>query len=142
MSGGELTLENVNATGNTNSYGNFTHLTNGGVLNLNGGCTAGADNQRITQQTGDCEIHFRGSNNIYSLIYGYTNNKGTVIIHDGATINMTGNAGSAGGKVIYPNAGITFGANVTIINSAGQSVLLNGGVAGSCSVIKNDGTIE
>jgi hypothetical protein len=40
------------------------------------------------------------------------------------------------------NATITFGANVTIITSAGESVSLNGGVAGTCSVIHNDGTTE
>ena len=64
---------------------------------------------------------------------------GGLIISSGAVIDLTENANTS---VFYGlNGGnVTFGANVTIINSAGSSGLLNGGTAGSCTVIKNDGT--
>lgn len=64
---------------------------------------------------------------------------GTVTIREGAILNMSGNTN---GSPVAPGGGVTFGANVTIINSAGSSVLLNGGEAGSCTKINNDGTTE
>ena len=66
---------------------------------------------------------------------------GFVEIESGAIINLTGNTYTT---PINPGSsgGITFGANVTIINSAGVSSLLNGGVDGTCAVIHKDGTIE
>jgi hypothetical protein len=62
-----------------------------------------------------------------------------VTIASGAILDLTGNTNAT---PIAPGGGITFGASVTVINSAGSSVLLNNGEAGTCTVIKNDGTIE
>ena len=96
-----------------------------------------------------------GNNNIYTGsgvtigFSGYCKFGGTftggstrtadVIISSGATVDLTGNTNTT---PINPVGGITFGANVTVVNSAGTSVLLNGGEAGTCNVINNDGTTE
>ena len=64
---------------------------------------------------------------------------GSAIISSGAIIDLTGNTNAT---PIKPGGGITFGANVTVINSAGSSGLLNGGEAGTCTKINNDGTVD
>ena len=80
---------------------------------------------------------FAGNNRLDKLdYYGST---GVVIISAGAVVDLTGNTNSV---TIKPGGGITFGANVTVINSAGSSVLLNGGEAGTCTQINNDGTVN
>ena len=76
---------------------------------------------------------------IDSITYYNSTSSGSVAIASGATLDLTGNTNAT---PINPGGGITFGANVTVINSAGSSVLLNGGEAGSCTKINNDGTIN
>jgi hypothetical protein len=132
ITNGIVSATNVVVSGNKVSAG-ATAAVNGfrmnnasGKLYLEGGCTV----DLIACSAGT--LTFRGSNNVTSVYGG-----ASVVISSGATLDLTGNPNAT---PINPGGGITFGANVTVINSAGTSVSLNGGAAGSCSVIKKDGT--
>jgi len=76
-----------------------------------------------------------------TMITGSAATPGSVFVSSGAIIDLTGNTNA---RPISPGGtnNITFGANVTIINSAGISMSLNNGAAGSCTSIKKDGTTE
>lgn len=104
----------------------FRMNTAGGNLYLEGGCTVGL----IACSAGT--VTLKGSNTVTS-VYG----AGSVAISSGAILDLTGNTNAT---PINPGGGITYGANVTIINSAGTPVLLNNGTAGTCATIKKDGT--
>ena len=95
----------------------------------------------INTQNSSAYLRLHGSNHIagYAVTYG---GGGHIEIADGAIVDFTGNSNS---YVFYPanyNGTISYGANVTVITSAGDSVSLNGGVAGTCARLKNDGTTE
>jgi len=108
-------------------------------------CFFGASNDIYLSPNSSACVILTGSNHLQNAIRTY-NAHHRVTITDGAIVDLTGNANAncimpdSSGAVI--SNGITFGSNVTIINSAGVSSLLNGGVAGSCGVIKKDGTIS
>jgi hypothetical protein len=114
---------------------------------VNSGGTAYVSNCSISGNAASSSgkgVHVNGSNSLLVLggsnvLEEVTGVSGGVILNSGAILDLTGNANPT---PIAPGGDITFGANVTVINSAGVSSLLNGGVAGSCSIIKNDGTTE
>ena len=85
---------------------------------------------------GEGNLTIGGSCTVEQVVSGLT---GNLVIDSGAIVDLTGNTNAT---PINPGGGVTFGANVTVINSAGSSVLLNDGVAGSCTQINNDGTTE
>jgi len=82
---------------------------------------------------------FNGSNRFSTMRTAGTTAKNlTVLIQPGAIIDLTGFTTANVFNTL--SSGISFGSNVTVINSAGSTVSLNGGAAGSCSILKNDGT--
>ena len=133
--GGYIALSNCIVSGNTGDYKLYVV---GGTMSFTG-CTL---NDNFGMQVGGSAV-LVGSNRLTSIIgrgLG-SGGSGCIVIADGAIMDLSGNtnatplqAGSAGS--------ITYGSNVTIINSAGSSVLLNGGTAGTCMQIAKDGTIS
>lgn len=141
--GRTLHLTSTVITGNTATTGGGMMSVDGSVVTMTDCVVSG---NTATSPTGVKGIYvfsgsaftFAGSNVLKDEVaFGGST---PVIIAAGATINVTGNTNN---PAIYASTSgtITFGANVTIINSAGVSSLLNGGAAGSCTRIRNDGIL-
>ena len=134
VSGGYAKLADCRFDGNVGNYGAAVYAEY--PVDVVGGTFGSGQTLRI--YNANARLSIDGS---FKTLSEVQNNGvvGGLIISSGAVIDLTGNANTS---VFYGlNGGnVTFGANVTIINSAGSSVSLNGGVAGSCTVIKNDGT--
>ena len=134
FSGGYAKLVDCRFDGNTGNYGVAVYTEY--PVDVVGGTFGSGQTLRV--YTSNTRLAIDGS---FKTLSEVQNNGavGGLIISSGAVIDLTGNANTS---VFYGlNGGnVTFGANVTIINSAGSSVLLNGGNAGTCTVIKADGT--
>ena len=131
-----IELENCNISGKSCVW-------RGGTMVLIGGNTvsyiAVHNNNESTIVDSTPKIEFRGSNLITSKVEPvFGANVGLVTISSGAILDLTGNTNAT---PIAPGGGITFGANVTVVNSAGTSILLNNGSAGTCNGINKDGTL-
>ena len=117
--------------------GNSLNVGAAGVVKLLGGNTV---NQCVVNGG---TIAFIGSNAVPNGRVFNSGTVGKVVISAGATISLLGNA-ATNSAIIAPGGtgNVEYGANVKIINSAGTTVTLNSGNAGSCTQINKDGTIS